>query len=97
MKCLMRERRGLFLIVMSDLSAPCRFSDTKQRRAVTTANGASLGCVEKAEGDAMKHCVFRCEYYAKSDTLVLSAHDKSGNWIETIELSLTEGKVIQSR
>lgn len=51
----------------------------------------------KAEGDAMKHCVFRCEYYAKSDTLVLSAHDKSGNRVETIEFSLTEGKVIQSR
>ena len=28
---------------------------------------------------------------------ILSAHDKEGNRIETIEFSLTEGKVIQSR
>lgn len=51
----------------------------------------------KNEGDYMHHCVFQCEYYAKTDTLVLSAHDREGNRIETVEFSLTEGKVIQSR
>lgn len=51
----------------------------------------------QAEGSAMKHCVFKCEYYAQKDSIVLSAHDKSGNRIETVEYSLTENKVIQSR
>lgn len=51
----------------------------------------------QAEGNALHHCVFQCEYYAKADSLILSAHDKEGNPIETIEFSLTEGKVIQSR
>ena len=51
----------------------------------------------QAEGNALHHCVFQCEYYAKADSLILSAHDKEGNRIETIEFSLTEGKVIQSR
>lgn len=26
----------------------------------------------KAEGEKMKHCVFQCEYYAKTDTVILS-------------------------
>ena len=51
----------------------------------------------QAEGNALHHCVFQCDYYAKEDSLILSAHDKEGNRIETIEFSLTEGKVIQSR
>lgn len=51
----------------------------------------------QTEGNALHHCVFQCEYYAKADSLILSAHDKEGNPIETIEFSLTEGKVIQSR
>ena len=51
----------------------------------------------QAEGEAMHHCVFKCNYYAKTDTIVLSAHDKQGNRIETVEYSLIENKVIQSR
>lgn len=51
----------------------------------------------QAEGSAMKHCVFKCEYYAQKDSIILSAHDKSGNRIETVEFSLTENKVVQSR
>ncbi len=51
----------------------------------------------QAEGNALHHCVFQCEYYAKADSLILSARDKEENRIETIEFSLTEGKVIQSR
>ena len=42
----------------------------------------------QAEGKKMKHCVFKCEYYAKSDSIILSAHDRQGN---------RQGKVIQSR
>lgn len=51
----------------------------------------------QSEGTAMHHCVFKCEYYAHKDSIVLSAHDKSGNRIETVEFSLTENRVIQSR
>lgn len=51
----------------------------------------------KAEGEKMKHCVFQCEYYAKTDSVILSAHDLQGNRIETVEFSLSQGKVIQSR
>jgi len=47
----------------------------------------------RAEGE----CLFRCEYYAKQESLILSAHDRNGNRIETVELDLTQGKVIQSR
>ena len=32
----------------------------------------------QAEGNALHHCVFQCEYYAKADSLILSAHDKEG-------------------
>ena len=51
----------------------------------------------QAEGDAMHHCVFKLNYYDREDSIILSAHDKDGNRIETIEFSLTENKVIQSR
>ena len=51
----------------------------------------------KEEGNKMKHCVFQCEYYAKTDSVVLSAHDHLGNRIETVEFSLSQGKVVQSR
>lgn len=51
----------------------------------------------QAEGEKMKHCVFKCEYYAKTDSVILSAHDRQGNRIETVEFSLSQGKVIQSR
>lgn len=49
------------------------------------------------EGEQMKHCVFQCRYYAKKDSIILSAHDRQGNRIETVEFSLSEGKVVQSR
>lgn len=51
----------------------------------------------QAEGSSLHHCVFQCEYYAKVDSVILSAHDRQGNRIETVEFSLSQGKVIQSR
>ena len=51
----------------------------------------------KEEGEKMKHCLFKCEYYAKADSLILSAHDRLCNRIETVELDLVQGKVVQSR
>lgn len=51
----------------------------------------------KEEGENMHHCVFQCKYYEKSDSIILSAHDRNGNRIETIEYSLSLNKVVQSR
>lgn len=49
------------------------------------------------EGKAMHHCVFSMEYYKKPGSLILSAKDKAGNRIETIEVDINTYKVVQSR
>lgn len=49
------------------------------------------------EGAEMHHCVFAMKYYAKDKSLILSAKDKKGNRIETIEVNLDTFKVVQSR
>lgn len=49
------------------------------------------------EGEAMHHCVFDAEYYRKSDSLILSARDRNGTRLETIEVNLRTFKVVQSR
>lgn len=49
------------------------------------------------EGGEMHHCVFDMKYYAKENSLILSAKDKEGNRIETIEVNLETFKVVQSR
>lgn len=49
------------------------------------------------EGEKMHHCVYACGYYKKKESLILSAKDKAGNRIETIELNLKNFKVVQSR
>ncbi len=48
------------------------------------------------EGDMMHHCVFTNDYHLKPDSLILSACIE-GNPVETIELSLSKLKVLQSR
>lgn len=48
------------------------------------------------EGDSLHHCIFTNEYYNKKDSLILKA--KEGNVsIETIEVSLINLKILQSR
>ena len=49
------------------------------------------------EGEAMHHCVFSAEYYKRPDSLILSAKDSAGNRLETVEVSLSTFKVVQSR
>lgn len=49
------------------------------------------------EGQAMHHCVYAMGYYKKPNSLILSAKDKSGKRIETIEVDLKTFKVVQSR
>lgn len=49
------------------------------------------------EGIAMCHCVFSNGYYKESNSLILSAKDKSGERVETIEINLEKFIIIQSR
>lgn len=50
------------------------------------------------EGKSMHHCVFSMEYYKRKDSLILTARSAAdGKRIETIEVSLTTFKVVQSR
>lgn len=49
------------------------------------------------EGEAMHHCVYKMGYYKKENSLILSAKDKKGKRIETIEIDLRTFKVVQSR
>ncbi|AMQ00960.1 hypothetical protein AY601_4109 [Pedobacter cryoconitis] len=49
-----------------------------------------------AEGDHHKHCIYTNRYYSKPDSLCFSAKIE-GDPVETIELSLTNMKIIQSR
>jgi hypothetical protein len=48
------------------------------------------------EGDIMHHCVFANDYHLRPDSLILSACIE-GKRIETVEISLSQLKVIQSR
>lgn len=48
------------------------------------------------EGEIHKHCVYSNSYYKKDNSLILSAQ-VDGISVETIEVSLAEMKVIQSR
>ncbi len=48
------------------------------------------------EGDRFHHCVFSGGYYRKEESLVLSARFK-GKPIETVEVDLTNFKILQSR
>ena len=52
------------------------------------------------EGQAMHHCVYAMGYYdgeRHPDSLILSAKDKEGNRLETIEINTKSWKIIQSR
>lgn len=52
------------------------------------------------EGTVMHHCVYGNGYYDHKrhpDSLILSAKDKDGNRLETVEISTKTWKVIQSR
>jgi len=48
------------------------------------------------EGEAMHHCVFNSQYYRKEDSLIMSARIGSKR-LETIELSLSDYKILQCR
>lgn len=48
------------------------------------------------EADVHKHCVYTNKYYSKHDSLIFSA-SYNGKKVETVELSLSKLKIIQSR
>lgn len=48
------------------------------------------------EAAHLHHCVYRCNYFDKADSLILSARDESGKRWETIEVSLRSFKIVQS-
>lgn len=50
----------------------------------------------KEEGEILEHCVFQNEYFKDESSLILSAR-KDGERIETIEVSLDELRILQSR
>lgn len=49
----------------------------------------------KREGDGLGHCVYRCSYYNKVDSLILSARGKHNKRWETIEVSLKTFSILQ--
>lgn len=49
------------------------------------------------EGETMHHCVYQRGYYKKPESLILSARDRGGNRLETVEVNLDTFSVVQSR
>jgi len=49
------------------------------------------------EGKAMHHCVFSNGYYKHPDTLILSAKDRKGNRLATIEYNTKRFTIEQCR
>lgn len=49
------------------------------------------------EGECMHHCVYDAGYYKRPESLILSARDKAGKRLETVEVNLKTYKVVQSR
>lgn len=72
------------------------FGLTFEDDVITISVLPSVADIEQ-EGVAMHHCVFNAGYYKRDDCLILSARDKKGNRIETIEVSLKTFSVVQSR
>lgn len=49
------------------------------------------------EGEAMHHCVYKCQYYLKPDTLIFSVRDSKNHRIATIEYDLLSNSILQCR
>lgn len=49
------------------------------------------------EGKAMHHCIYTNNYWKQHDTLLMSAKDKDGKRLESIEVNLRSFSVAQSR
>ena len=51
----------------------------------------------KEEAEAMHHCVFANAYYKKKDSLIMSAKDRQGKRLATIEYDLKRHSILQCR
>lgn len=49
------------------------------------------------EAEIMHHCVYSNQYFKNKNSLILSAKDKEGKHLETVELNLATMQVVQSR
>lgn len=49
------------------------------------------------EGTAMHHCVYSNRYYARPESLILTARDDEGKRVETVEVDLDRYDIVQSR
>ena len=49
------------------------------------------------EADTMRHCLFTNNYHLRADSLILSAYTNDNTKLETIEISLSELKILQCR
>jgi hypothetical protein len=82
-----RQVRGMFF--------GCSFGNDNITVRVLNSVGQFL-----EEGTVMQHCVFTNEYYddvRHPGSLILSARDKQGNRIETVEVDIDSWHVVQSR
>lgn len=69
---------------------------------ITTKSGLTITPLQSVmafyeEGTAMHHCVYTCGYYKNGRSLILSARDKDGKRVETIEINLNSMIIAQSR
>ena len=69
---------------------------------IVTKSGITITPIKSVEameeeGNHMHHCVYSCGYYNHDESLILSARDKDGNRVETIEVNIKKGTIVQSR
>lgn len=96
-----RREREQMIIAKKDeerfLKAKSRYFDIVIRDEEITISVLDSIEAYRAEGEAMHHCVFSASYYNMPDSVILTARNNEGKRIETIEFSLKQGKVVQSR
>lgn len=69
---------------------------------VIKGNGITLKPLQSVrefykEASFMHHCVYSRAYYDRADSLIMSAKDRRGKRIETVEFDLRRGRVVQSQ
>ena len=71
------------------------------REQVAEMSGLTVDTIRKVEeGAKMHHCVFANEYWnvkKHPDSLILSAKDRQGNRLETVEVNMKTWSIVQSR
>ena len=97
------ERRRIAEIKLQEKEAVSVLESKSRFFGITFGNDSMNVIVLKSvedymdEGNKMHHCVFTNSYYGKKDSLVLSARmkDNPSKPVETVEISLRDGKILQ--